>query len=274
MINNRKAWNKISKSYQDRYKIGVDKIYYGPLCPSEDDLQLMGNVNGKRIIEVGSGSGQNAIYLAKKGAKVTAFDFSEEQIKYGKRLAKENKVDVDFVQGNFEGLREYFSKSCFDIALSSYALQYCMSVDSLFGTFKQINEILIPGGVFVFSFGHPIRSHGVWDEKTDKFILDNYFDRSMKEWGYDFPEHGVSSKMIGSFKIISDYINAVIKNGFILTDFLEPEPKKEEKSNQFAVKSRYIDNQNRNPFSYEHLLRVPGTLIIKAVKNCDTNEKV
>jgi SAM-dependent methyltransferase len=265
-INNKKAWDKISESYQRRYEIKTDKIYYGPLCPSEKELKLLGEVFNKKIIEIGSGSGQNSIFLSKKGAKTTAFDFSKKQIEFGKKLAKKNKVNVKFVCGEFEKIEKFFQPESFDLAFSSYALQYCFNRDSLFDTIRQINKILKPNGVFVMSLGHPIRSLGHWDVKEDNFYLNNYFDDSIKEWFYDFPEYSVKAKMVGSFKSISDYINSIIKNGFILTDIIEPKPIKEEKSNKFAVRSRYIKNQKLNPFTFEHLSRIPGTLIIKAIK--------
>ena len=75
------AWDKISSSYQRRYQIGTSKIHWGPLCASENELNLLGDVNKKKVIEVGSGAGQNSIVLAKQGAIITAFDLSKEQLK-------------------------------------------------------------------------------------------------------------------------------------------------------------------------------------------------
>lgn len=263
-INNATGWNKISKSYQKRYSISTDKYYWGPLCSSEYD-SLLGNFKNKKILEVGSGAGQNSIFLAKKGARVTALDFSQEQIKHGKHLAEIEKIKIEYIQGDFEKLNNYFKINSFDIVVSAFALQYCQTIKSLNSVMKQIFDISKPGGLLVFSVDHPVRDHGYWNKK-DQFILDNYFDRNRKTWSYDFPEDEISATMSGSFKTISDYLMAVIKAGFILNNFIETEPIAHESTNNFATKSRYLSMPTKNPFSYDHLKKIPGTIIIKATK--------
>jgi SAM-dependent methyltransferase len=260
------AWDKISKSYQGRYKIGTSKIHWGPLCPSEEELGLLGDPVGKRIIEIGSGAGQNSIVLAKQGAIATAFDISRRQLAHGKELAKKEKVDVNFVRGDFQSLSKHFDSGSFDVAMSAYALQYCLTLESMNGTFKQLYDILTPNGVLVFSLDHPVRTIGRWEETTDRFVLDNYFDRSQKEWNYSFPETGISAKMKGSFKTVSDIVNGVLQAGFRLEQMLEPEPVRPDCNSRFGVSSRYGSKNKKDPYSFDHLSRIPGTLIIKARK--------
>ncbi|MBM3247037.1 class I SAM-dependent methyltransferase [Candidatus Pacearchaeota archaeon] len=269
MVEDRKmarAWDKISQSYQRRYQIGTSKLHWGPLCPSEEKLRLLGDVKGRRIIEIGAGAGQNSIVLAKQGAIATAYDISRKQLNHGQKLAKEQKVKVNFVRGDFQRLRDHFNPGSFDIAMSAYALQYCQTLESMEDTFKQIYKILTPKGIFVFSLDHPIRTIGYWEEATDRFVLDNYFDGSQKEWDYTFPETGVSAIMKGSFKTISDIVNGILKAGFKLERLLEPEPVKQDDNSQFGVNSRYGAENKRDPYSFDHLSRIPGTLIVKARK--------
>ena len=261
------AWDKISRSYQRRYQIGTSKVQWGPLCPSEDELRLLGEVNEKRVIEIGAGAGQNSIVLAKQGAITTAYDISKEQLEYGKKLARRENIKVNFVWGDFQRLRKHFNPDSFEVAISAYALQYCLTLESMNRTFKQIYEILIPKGIFVFSLDHPVRTIGYWEEEIDRFVLDNYFDRSQKEWDYSFPETGVSARMKGSFKTISDIVNGVLQAGFNLEQMLEPEPINQDDNSKFGVNSRYGFQNKRDPYSFDHLSRIPGTLIIKARKD-------
>ena len=260
------AWNKISKSYQKRYKIGTSDVHWGPLCPLEKDLCLLGEVNQKKIIEIGAGAGQNSIALSKKGAITTAFDISKKQLDYGKQISKKERVNVEFIEGNFESINQYFPDKNFDIAFSAYALQYCMTLNSMRNTFKHIYNILKDDGKFVFSLDHPVRTIGHWNDQ-DNFMLDNYFNKSITEWDYTFPETKVSARMQGSFKTISDYVNAVIDSGFKLEKLLEPEPIKKDFNSRFGTNSRYGNQSSKDPYSFNHLSRIPGTLIIKAVKN-------
>lgn len=44
--NNRTAWNAIAGAYQERYRIPTDRLVYGPRCPGEEELRLLGDVSG------------------------------------------------------------------------------------------------------------------------------------------------------------------------------------------------------------------------------------
>jgi len=111
----------------------------------------LGNVKGKRTLEKGCGGGQCSIAFAKQGAMTTGIDISEEQIKFAKKLAKKEKVEVKFYMGNIENLKQIKSKSQ-DIVFSSYALQY---IKNLKKCFKEVYRVLKNKGIFVFSLDHP-----------------------------------------------------------------------------------------------------------------------
>ena len=86
-INMRGAWNRISRNYQTDHKIPTDFVHYGPNCPNEDQLRLIGDVRDKRVLEIGCGGGQCAIAFAKRGAVATGVDLSDAQIEFAQRLA-------------------------------------------------------------------------------------------------------------------------------------------------------------------------------------------
>src|SRR5262245_8338400 len=58
--------------------------------------QLMGDVRGLKVIDVGCGTGRHALRLAAQGAHVTAVDFSGEML--AKARAKQAAAAVRFVQ--------------------------------------------------------------------------------------------------------------------------------------------------------------------------------
>jgi 2-polyprenyl-3-methyl-5-hydroxy-6-metoxy-1,4-benzoquinol methylase len=74
----------------------------------------------KKILDVGCGTGQNCIWLAKNGFKVTGTDFSKTAIKMAKENAKKNKADVIFIENDFltEKVKDYpfdfiYDSGCF-----------------------------------------------------------------------------------------------------------------------------------------------------------------
>ena len=261
----RNAWNMISNSYQKRYAIKTNQIHYGPLCPSEDELQLLGNLKDKILLELGSGAGQNSIFAAKSGSKVTAIDISDEQIKHGFELAQKSHAEVNFILSSFLNFCDMGYEDEFDIVLSVYALQYCKNVDEMERVFKYIYKSLKPDGRFVFSLDHPIRSHGYW--MNDIFVINNYFDRDQKEWLYEFPETKISTKMSGSYKTLGDYFVSLINAGFSVKKIIEPKPILNDANSNFGIKSKYGINSPDDPYSFDHLSRIPGTIIFQAFKS-------
>ena len=91
----------------------------------------MGEVQGKKIVELGCGGGQCSIALAKRGAICTGIDLSDEEINYAKNLAQKNDVKVNFVQDDIENLSMLDDKS-FDIAFSAAAFDWLQNLDEAF----------------------------------------------------------------------------------------------------------------------------------------------
>jgi len=262
-----KGWDAIAKAFQDRYQIEISPIVYSPFGPTEDELNLLGDKKGRRIIDIGAGGCQKAIYLARQGAKVTAYDISQKQLDIGRALAKEQGVTLDFVRGDFQSLSSHFPEKFFDKAYSIFALQYSRNRERLQKTFAEINKILGSGGTFVFSLDHPFRSLGFWDLEKDRYVIDNYFDRTENEWDYAFPEAEASGRFRGACWTLGDMVNGLVNSGFKLEQLLEPEPiAREEYFDKFGVDSRHGRNNRKDPFNYENLKRIPGTIIIKGVK--------
>lgn len=53
-----------------------------------------------RVLELGCGTGTNALWLGKQGFKVTAIDFSPRAIELAKKKASRTKTHVKFIEGD------------------------------------------------------------------------------------------------------------------------------------------------------------------------------
>jgi len=75
---NRHSWNRQAERYQRSAEFSFDFVDYGIVnMKTERDFNLIGDVNGKKVLDLGCGGGNNSIALAKQGAIVTGVDISK-----------------------------------------------------------------------------------------------------------------------------------------------------------------------------------------------------
>jgi tellurite methyltransferase len=107
--------------YDDKYK--NNELYWGkqPSSICLRVLELLPPEKGKRLIDIGCGEGRNAIFFAKNGYEVSAFDLSPIAVEKTKKYAKEADVEIRVFQediSSFELVEEY------QIIFSTGTLQY------------------------------------------------------------------------------------------------------------------------------------------------------
>ena len=113
------GYNSVMTEYDGRYN--TEEYYWG-LTPNSicyDVMKLLPPVQSYRVLDIGCGEGKDAVFFAKCGYDVTAFDNSEQGIEKAKKLARQNKTDVRFFKAN---LFDYRPDSEYDIILSSGTL--------------------------------------------------------------------------------------------------------------------------------------------------------
>jgi SAM-dependent methyltransferase len=115
-----------------------------PLLP--EDLQ------GRRAIELGCGTGYVSAWMRRRGAVVYAIDNSEQQLRTARRLAAEHGLDgIEWVHGNAETVAE--PDASFDFAISEYgAAIWCDPHRWI----PEAHRLLRPGGRLAFLGNHPL----------------------------------------------------------------------------------------------------------------------
>ena len=113
--------------------------------------QRLGMGPGVRVLDVGSGTGGPAIYMAEvSGCDMTGLEVNEVGIEVANRLAANTTVQdrVRFVQA--DGMQMPFEDASFDIVIS-------MNVMNVFedkvGLFREVRRVLRPGGTWAFLSG-------------------------------------------------------------------------------------------------------------------------
>lgn len=105
---------------------------------------LLGDLKGRNVLDCGCGRGHVSVMLAKRGARVTAFDTAEGELAIAEGLARANGVQVKFICEPFEELS--IPDESFDLLFGTFVLHH---VD-LARACQQIKRVLKPGGCAVF----------------------------------------------------------------------------------------------------------------------------
>ena len=104
---------------------------------------LLGELKGKKILEIGCGSGQQTLYFAQQEAKVTAIDISPESVQHLEQFSEEKKVKAQALLMNAEKLD--FGNETFDCI---YLNSVLMHVDHE-AVFRECHRVLKPQGKLV-----------------------------------------------------------------------------------------------------------------------------
>ena len=242
-VDNAAAWDKHSAAYQQAAAaLPTDVAVYGPDIPTEADLRLLGNLERKRVLELGCGAAQSSIAFAKQGAIAIGVDFSAEQLGHAKRLCDQEGVKVELHHGDLADLA-FMRADSTDLVFSAYALGY---VEDLSRVFRQVHRILKTGAPFVFSLPHPAY-HMIDDEDPEQPLLirRSYFDRNP----IDFTWNGTT--FTDYPHTITDIYMGLIRAGYRIDYLLEPEP---------------LPGGPRSMHWQETFRYVPRTLIVRARK--------
>lgn len=120
---------------------------------TEEEVHVFGDVAGQRMLEVCCGSGHSLLYNARRGAgELWGVDISESQLKNARRLLEENGVSARLIRSPMEEM-EGLPEGYFDTVYSIYGMGWSTDLP---GTFRRIHRSLKPGGIFIFSWGHPL----------------------------------------------------------------------------------------------------------------------
>lgn len=107
--------------YDDKYKA---ETYYWGLKPNNlcyEIMQLMPPIRPYRVLDIGCGEGKDAVFLARNGYKVSAFDLSQKGLEKARILAEANQVEVDFFRAD---VNDFVPQAEFDIIFSSGVFHY------------------------------------------------------------------------------------------------------------------------------------------------------
>ncbi|WP_328999767.1 class I SAM-dependent methyltransferase [Kribbella sp. NBC_00709] len=221
----------------------------GGTALTEDELAAVGDVHGRRVLQLACSVGDEALMFAQRGAAVTAVDIAPAHLMTGRAKAEALGVDVAFIEQDMTRLDPEITG--FDVIYISWG-GICW-VPDITEWMQLVADRLNPGGVLVISEHHPL-----WEILTVRgenalSVNGDYFDNGRD--GYADPLKAPQiTQTIGTPDVphrsfvwsISSIVTGVLAAGLTLRSLQE-----------YAESEMY-------PGLGEQAMHIPGTYLLTA----------
>lgn len=209
------SWDSLASKYE---KASVRPDSLDSLLEWPAQSRAVGDVTGKRVIDVGCGSGRKALHFALSGAAhVTGIDISDHFISQWKN--RPIPPNLEFFVGDLSSLSDLapLAGQSFDVAVCFQAIAYS---EDLVKTIRSIRGLLRGGGRFVLTTAHPFRYVIEKMERENLAPADAYRDEGV----YRYPATWDPCVTVAHRKpMISTLVNALLANRFRLDRMGEPD---------------------------------------------------
>jgi len=167
---------RIVRNRFEKWIISLQPSMPNPRECTDRLLTALGQIDGRRICDIGCGTGLLTWELAKKGARVSAIDISTEAVKLTRERNKEFGGRVDVQQMDASNL--FYNDESFDLVTGIWVLHHLDIAKAA----REVSRVLKPDGkaVFIEPLAHNPFSN-IWRRLTPSF-------RTPDEWPLSYSE--------------------------------------------------------------------------------------
>jgi ubiquinone/menaquinone biosynthesis C-methylase UbiE len=208
------SWGSVSDWYDEHLETNEDTYQAKVIAPNL--TRLLGQLDGKKLLDVACGQGYFSRLFSKTGAVVSGIDISKELILSAK---KRNKEGIEYVIGPADDLSQ-FKKETFDAAICVLAIQNIATVP---GVLSEVSRVLKKDGRFLLVLNHPafrIPKQSDWEFNDKKKVQYRTVARYMSEETVSIEMHPGkknSPSTISFHRPLQYYFKAFHKAGFAVT---------------------------------------------------------
>lgn len=219
---NARRWEAMA-SYRQGMPVEDHRAGVSALEPEE--WELLGNLNGKRVLHLACAVCDEGISMAIAGAHVVGIDISETHIRQGRAKVDALGLDVELKVGDMMHL---------DSDLGGFDVVYISSggicwVPDLDDWLAGVSKVLKPGGFLLVAEHHPFwESMGVAGERTLTILHDYFARRELPSIRDDSKAAigvaqtaGRDDELQSFIWSIGAVVSAMIRNGFQIAALVE-----------------------------------------------------
>ena len=164
------------------YDAFMQDVDYGAWCDFyEEAFRRFSTSPVENLVDIGCGTGNITLPMAKRGYKTTGLDLSEEMLALAEQKSQEARVGIRFLGSDMRTFSLGFRA---DAAISSFdCINYLLKTADVEAAFYRAHENLQKGGLFIFDVATPHKYKNVLAgnsfvfENDDVFMTwENYFN--------------------------------------------------------------------------------------------------
>lgn len=148
----------MKNDFEQSQRIEFDRFFENLDIPDNRALQIefktllefIGDLNGKRVLDLGCGTGRNGLKLAQYADEVIGYDISEVAVSKANDIAR--KMGIDNFHAELNNFSDVQDES-FDVVLCVNMLHHA---DSPLKVLNTIQKILRPGGKLIIMENNPV----------------------------------------------------------------------------------------------------------------------
>jgi 2-polyprenyl-3-methyl-5-hydroxy-6-metoxy-1,4-benzoquinol methylase len=201
-------WIKIIRENLDPFRLVVT---------NKAILELLRKEKKLKILDAGCGEGYLCRSLAKLGHRVFGIDFCPKLIEAAKNLERKRPLGIKYFIGDFR--KTDFPSSFFDAILSHQTINEIPDPEK---AFKEFSRILKRGGKLVCLFLHPCFE--IQPQKNISLAATYFQKTKIKKEYYLVSGIKSPSPYFYLHLPLSEWIEILTKNGFIINEIKEPHP--------------------------------------------------
>ena len=152
---NRLSWNAATRAHNSHKADQAAFFRNGGSTLYPEELQLLGHLDGLRLLHLQCNAGQDSLSLARLGARVTGVDIADSAIDFARQLSRDSGIAADFQR---DDILRWLPVAAtrgerFERVFASYGTLVWLS--DLKRWADGIAQVLVPGGRFVLVEFHP-----------------------------------------------------------------------------------------------------------------------
>jgi len=227
------AYERLADAYAEK----TDTKPHNAYLERPATLSLLSDVDGKRVLDAGCGSGTYSEWLVEQGAEVVGFDASPRMLEHARERLGDS---VDLRLHDMTESLDFLGDGSLDIVLAALVLDYVEDWTSVLSEFRRV---LRDDGVLVFSVGHPAIDFILKEGVEDYFRVER-----VEMWWTGF---GVSVLMPSYRRPLGSMTEALYQAGFLIERLIEARPT--------------LQYKEADPEGYEVVSKRPSFLCIRAI---------